>query len=266
MRVVVITGGTSGIGKECAEYFSERGDTVVVLARKPVGGVKNFYMCDVSINQMVHDVFAQINKKFGKIDVLINNAGYGVSGATEIIKEEVAREIFDVNYFGALNCIRNVLPFMPKTGRIINISSIVGFFPMPYRAFYAASKAALNSLSASVDAELKPYGIRSVAVCPGDVATNFGTNRVKNFETNERYGDRVENATMCINEDASTRMPPIKVAKAVYKVSLKRDPKPYTIVGRGYRTLYVAGRIFRPKTVHKVLGKIFDGRKPKKKK
>jgi len=260
-RVVVITGGTSGIGRACAEYFESRGDTVVVLARKKTAGINNFYMCDVAIPEMTKTVFAEINKKFGKIDVLINNAGYGISGATELISHEEAQDVFEVNFFGVLNCTNSALPYMGKGSMVINMSSMLGLLAAPYRALYNASKAALNSLTFSVAMELKPAGINVVAVCPADVKTNFSSNRVKVYDTNERYGERVKNAVTYINENEADRMDPIMVAAAAYKYSLKKNPKPFIIVGTKYKILYFLSKLFTAKFIYRIIAKMFDGRK-----
>ena len=258
-RVVVITGGTSGIGEACAKEFIKNGDTVICLSRKNSNHSQNFYMCDVSIEPMVHDVLERVYEKFGAFDVLINNAGYGVSGAVELIDGQEAQGIFDVNYFGVLNCIKYAIPYMKKGSKIINMSSATALFPLPFRALYCASKAAVNSLSYSTAMEVKPLGIDVIAVCPGDVKTNFTKNRVKISETNERYGDRIKNAALAIDLKEDKRMSPEVVSKKVYKISLKKHSKPLVIVGAKYKVLYFMTKIFPKKLVHAVIYKHFGG-------
>ncbi len=258
-RVVVITGGTSGIGEACAKEFINNGDTVIVMSRKNNNHSQNFYMCDVSIEPMVHDVFEKIYNKFGAFDILINNAGYGVSGAVELIDSGEAQSIFDVNYFGVLNCLKHAIPYMNKDSKIINMSSACALFPLPFRSLYCASKAAVNSLSFATAMEVKPLGINVVAVCPGDVKTNFTKNRVKVTETNERYGDRIKNAAENIDSKEDKRMSPDVVGKKVLKIANKKNPKPLVIVGGKYKFFYFMKKILPTRCLHSFLYKYFGG-------
>ena len=257
MRTVVITGGTSGIGKSCKDYFEKKGDIVVILARKNPENLDKFYACDVVDEKQVQETFKQINKTYGRIDVLINNAGYGLSGAVELIKNEDAKSMFDVNLFGVVNCTKASLPFMEKGGKIINISSVCALFPLQFRGYYCATKSALNMLTFSQNLECKPFGIHVGSVCPGDVKTNFTKNRVKIFDTNERYGDRIKNCAEKIDKKNDERMDPIVVAKATYKYSLKKNPKPFIIVGTKYKWLYFASKIVPAKLLHRCIYKMF---------
>jgi len=263
-RVVVITGGTSGIGESAAKLFVKNGDTVVVLARKNNNRCKNFYMCDVSNEVMVQDVFEKIYQQFGHIDVLINNAGYGISGAVELIDDQTMQHLFEVNYYGVVYCSKYCLPYMQKGGKIINISSACALFPLPFRSLYCASKAAVNMLSYSMRLELKPAGIEVMAICPGDVKTNFTKNRVKVFETNDRYGDRIKNAALTIDTREDKRMSPDKVAKVIYKQSLKKHNKPFVIVSGLYKFLYFLTKVFPQRWIHGAILKMFGGFKPVK--
>ena len=265
-RNVVITGGTSGIGKSCLEYFSNKGDNVIVLARNNPENLPNFYKCDVSSSKEVEQVFSLIGQKYTGIDVLINNAGYGISGAIELIPEEQIRNMFDVNFFGVINCYKSALPFMNKNSTIINVSSACALFPLPFRGIYCSSKSALNMLTFSMKMECKPFGVNVCSVCPGDVKTNFTKNRVKNFETNERYGERIKNATEKVDSREEKRMKPEVVAKAIYKVSLKKNPKPFVIVGAKYKILYFAMRFLPLSWLIHFTSKFFGGFKKDDKK
>ncbi len=263
-RVVVITGGTSGIGEACANEFIKNGDTVVVMSRKNHNHSQNFYMCDVSIEAMVNDVFDKIYKKFGGFDILINNAGYGVSGAVELIDSGEAESIFDVNYFGVLNCLKHAIPYMNKNSKIINMSSACALFPLPFRSLYCASKAAVNSLTFATAMEVKPLGINVISVCPGDVKTNFTKNRVKISKTNERYGERIQNAADTIDSKEDKRMSAEVVGKKVFKVAGKKNPKPLVIVGAKYKVFYFLQKVFPMRWVNGFLYKYFGGfKKPK---
>ncbi|MBQ3047992.1 MAG: SDR family NAD(P)-dependent oxidoreductase [Clostridia bacterium] len=260
-RNIVITGGTSGIGKACLDYFKSMGDNVVVLARKNPENLSNFFKCDVSNYEEVKEVFNQISNKYIGIDVLINNAGFGVSGAIELVGDQDIKSLFDVNVNGVINCYKCALPFIKKGGIVINISSVCAFFPLPFRGLYCASKSAVNMLSYGMKMECQPFGVRVACVCPGDVKTNFTKSRVKVFNTNERYGDRIENATNKIDGREDKRMPAEKVAKVIYKQSLKNNPKPYVIVGAKYKVLNFAMRFLPLSLLIKFTSKIFGGHK-----
>lgn len=261
MRNVVITGGTSGIGLACLNQFNKKGDRVIILARHNPENLPNFYACDVSNEEEVKKTFDEIGTKFGVIDVLINNAGFGISGAIELMPTSDIKKLFDVNFFGIINCYKHALPYMKKGGSIINISSVCAFFPLPFRGLYCASKSAVNLLTYSQRMECKPFGIKVSAVCPGDTKTNFTKNRVKNFETNDRYGDRIKNATEKVDSKENNRMKPEKIAKAIYKVSIKKNPKPYIIVGFKYKIL----KIFSLRILLYFTSKFFGGGKNKNK-
>lgn len=242
VRNVVITGGTSGIGKACLDLFSLKNDNVIILARKNPENLPNFYQCDVSDEDNVRQVFDSIGAKYTHIDVLINNAGHGISGAVELVDEKTSKNMFNVNLFGAINCYKYALPYMVKGSKILNISSVCALFPLPFRGLYCSSKSALNMLSYSQRMECKPFGVNVCAVCPGDVKTNFTKNRVKVFETNERYGERIKNAAEKIDNNEDKRMKPEKIAKAIYKISRKHNPKPYIIIGAKYKVLNFVNR------------------------
>lgn len=239
---VVITGGTSGMGKALAERFKNRGDTVIVLARtvEDENGIK----CDLSNEDEIKSAFKTITEKFGKVDILINNAGYGISGATELIPSSEARKIFDVNFFGTLFCIQNVLPLMQKGGKIINISSACAIFPLPFRTLYCASKSAVSMLSHSIRMEVSTAGVQVCAICPGEVKTNFTKNRIKNFETNSRYGNRIKSATDNIDKNESKRMPLSYAVEKIFKIISKTKLKPQYIIGKKYKILYSLFKTF----------------------
>lgn len=258
-RNIVITGGTSGIGKACLDYFTLKNDNVIVLARKNPDNLPNFYECDVTNEDNVRKVFDTIGAKYTHIDVLINNAGYGVSGAIELVDTNTAKNLFDVNLFGTINCYKYALPYMINGSKVINISSVCALFPLPFRGLYCSSKSALNMLTYSQRMECKPFGVDVCAVCPGDVKTNFTKNRVKVFDTNERYGDRIQNATDKIDNNEHKRMPAEKIAKAIYKVSKKRCTKPYFIVGTKYKVLNFVNRFIPLNLLLNCISKIYGG-------
>ena len=241
-RIVVITGGTSGIGKALAEKFVADNDKVMVLAIDANPENPNEYLCDVSNEEQVKGVFEDIKKRFGRVDILLNNAGFGMSGITELIPLEQSKKLFDVDFFGVVNCTKYALPLMQKGGKIVNTGSAMAFFPVPYRAYYAAVKSAVVSMTYAQRLELNNLGIDMCTICPGDIKTNFTANRVKEFATNERYGDAVVKATKRVDGRENKRIPVGVCANKMYKIINKKKYKPMYIIGKMHKFLYFISR------------------------
>lgn len=258
-KIIVITGATSGIGKKLKEFYKSDKDIVISLSRTEQQTPTSF-PCDISDPLQLKKAFDFISQQYGKIDILINNAGYGLTGATELISLDNAKNLFDVNFFGALNCIKMALPLMDNKSKIFNISSACALFPLPYRTLYCASKSAMNMLSLCIQMELKPYGIDVVSICPGDIKTNFSPNRVKNYDTNKRYENRIKNATDYIENREDKRMSIDKATKKIYKIMNKKNHKPQYIVGLKYKFFYFASKILPLKLFNKIIAIIFDGK------
>ena len=162
-KVCVITGGTSGIGKCTAQAMLEKGYTVYELSRRAQGieGLHHI-VADVTDEQTLAAAINEILQREDHIDVVINNAGFGISGAVEFTKTEDAQHQLDVNFFGMVRMNRQVLPIMRKQGygRIVNLSSVAGAIAIPFQTYYSASKAAINSYTMALANEVKPFGIQ----------------------------------------------------------------------------------------------------------
>lgn len=171
-KIAVLTGGTSGIGMQTALALKNAGYTVYELSRRAQGveGL-NHLVADVTDEAAVKKAVDEIVAREGKIDVLVNNAGFGISGAVEFTKTEDAKRLFDTNFFGMVNMNHAVVPVMREAGqgRIVNISSVAGQIPIPFQTYYSAAKAATNSYTMALANELRPYGITVCAVQPGDI-------------------------------------------------------------------------------------------------
>src|SRR3954464_1473389 len=171
-RVALVTGASAGIGQAAASALVGAGFTVYGTSRKAAPGEERggvvFLPLDVTDDQSVAGAVAEVLHRSGRVDVLVNNAGLGVSGAAEESSIEQARALFETNVFGAMRMTRSVLPVMRQqgSGRIINVSSIVGLIPVPFMALYASSKHALEGYSQSVDHELREHGVRVLLVEP----------------------------------------------------------------------------------------------------
>lgn len=263
-RIVVISGGTSGIGKAVANRFREIGDIVLAFGRNPS---ENEFKVDVTKEEQVKSFFNFIKDKYGKIDILINSAGYGISGAAELAKLEEVKRLFDVNYFGTLRCCQIALPLMNAGAKIINISSCCALFAMPFRIHYCASKAAVSMLTYGLKMELSDAKIDACVINPGDVKTNFINTRIKNFETNEKYKDRVQNAQELVDKNNNKRMTTEYAASKIFKIANKKKMKAMYIIGRKYKLFNFLIRLFPINVFLKVSNKIFGGwRSPHSKK
>lgn len=256
-KVVVITGATSGIGTAAAELFRARGARVVCVARRK-SPVFDSVCADVTDAEQVTRAFGEILEKYGRIDVLVNNAGGGISGSAEDTAPEDAERLFALNFFGALNTVRAVLPHMRSQGggTIVNISSVAAEFAIPFQSFYSASKAALSSLTAALRNEAAPFGVKVSAVLPGDVKTNFTAARRK-FASNPAYGDHAERAVAAMERDERGGMPPEKVAKAIVAVAQRKNPPVKKTVGFKYKLFVALARILPSRLVSYILGKMY---------
>lgn len=181
-KVVVVTGVSSGIGRVTAALFTRHGFRVFGTVRDltgamPIAGVELVAM-DIRREDSVALAIQSVIDQAGQIDVLVNNAGTTLVGAVEESSTDEARSLFDTNVFGMLRTIKAVLPQMraQNYGRIINVSSVLGFLPAPYMGLYAASKHAVEGLSESLDHEVRQFGIRVSLVEPSFTKTNLDLN------------------------------------------------------------------------------------------
>ncbi len=254
-KIIVVTGGTAGVGKAVAEML-QKNNTVIVLSRSAPNNGATSFACDVSDKQRVQEVFDTIGKLYGHIDILLNNAGYGISGATELIAEEAARKVIDVNFFGVLFCSQCALPYMGAGARIANVSSVAGISPSPFRALYNSSKAAVTMLSASMRLETKAFGVDVIALCLGDIATDFAAHRDRFVVTNERYGDAVAAVDRFVEHWGNEKKMPLeKAAAEICRVLAKKKTKYRHFIGNKYKFFNVINSFF-PNTVMKLVTKI----------
>jgi len=178
-KVVLITGCSTGIGRDLAIRLSEAEYQVVATARnvETLQGIPGALKLSMDVTQAdsVQQAVAQTIERFGQIDVLVNNAGYALRGVLEEIPIEQVQQMFDVNVFGVMRMIRAVAPQMrrQRAGRIINLSSIAGKLSTPVNGTYSATKFAVEALSDALRVELAPFGIQVIVVEPGSIKTHF---------------------------------------------------------------------------------------------
>src|SRR5712692_5112887 len=179
-KVALVTGVSSGIGQATASLLVDRGFRVFGTMRKPSGtdgqlANVELVRLDVRDEESVRSCVRTVLDRAGRIDALVNNAGHSLIGSSEETSMEEAKEVFETNFFGVLRMIQAVLPTMreQRSGRIVNISSVLGFLPAPYMGIYAASKHALEGYSESLDHEIRIFGVRAVLVEPVLTRTNL---------------------------------------------------------------------------------------------
>src|SRR6058998_503399 len=181
-KIALVTGASSGIGEATAERLAKAGYKVYGTSRRGAeAGKRPFEMLplDVTSDQSVEAAVSEVMRRDGRIDLLVNNAGFGVAPAgAEESSIDQAKAIFETNFFGLIRMTRAVVPHMRRqgNGRIINIGSVLGFLPMPYGALYAATKHALEGYSESLDHELRTRGIRVSVIEPANTNTKFDAN------------------------------------------------------------------------------------------
>lgn len=254
-QVVLITGASSGIGKESARLLSQRGYKVYGAARRidkmkelEQFGVKLLEM-DVTDDDSMTAGITSIIKNEGRIDVLVNNAGYGSYGALEDVPISEAKYQFEVNIFGLARLTQLVLPYMRQkhSGRIINISSIGGRIGEPHGAWYHATKFAVEGLSDSLRMELKEFGIDVVVIQPGAIKTEWaGIAREKMLETSgsTAYSSLTQkHAAMFEKAEGTTGSEPIVIARTIEKAVTASKPKTRYAAGYGAKAILTARSI-----------------------
>ncbi|MFT5216266.1 MAG: NAD(P)-dependent dehydrogenase (short-subunit alcohol dehydrogenase family) [Glaciecola sp.] len=259
-KVVLITGGSSGIGKSIGEFLSKKGFHVYGTSRDPKKYVDSLFplvALDVTDVNSINNCVSQVIKKAGRLDVLINNAGAGITGPIEEIPETEIKRNFETNFFGPINVIKAVLPQMREqnSGLIINITSIAGYMGLPYRGIYSASKGALELITEAFRMEIKDFNIKMTNVAPGDFATNIAAGRyhapvLENSAYKEPYG----NTLKLMDAHVDSGKDPNIMAKMIYKIIEIKNPKGHYKVGEFMQKFsIVLKRILPDKVYEKML-------------
>ena len=236
-KVVLITGGSSGIGKSIGEYLQQKGMTVYGTSRNPENVTNSLFpllALDVRDTNTIAKAIAEVVAQEGRIDVLINNAGVGITGPIEEIPIQEIKNHFDTNFYGPIAVIQAVLPQMRKqqSGLIINITSIAGYMGLPYRGIYSASKGALEILTEALRMETKSFGIAITNVAPGDFATNIAASR---YHAPIIKGSPYETVYDTILKEMNSHVDaggnPNQMATAIFKIINTKNPKIHYKVG-----------------------------------
>jgi NAD(P)-dependent dehydrogenase (short-subunit alcohol dehydrogenase family) len=237
-KVALVTGASSGIGEATAQRLVTAGYTVYGTSRRSApAGRRSFEMLplDVTSDESVGAVITDVMRLAGRIDLLVNNAGFSIAPAgAEESSIEQARSIFDTNFFGIVRMTRAVVPHMrhQRAGRIINIGSVLGFLPAPYMALYAATKHAIEGYSESLDHELRTRGIRVSVIEPAYTKTQFDAHLLEADSKLDEYREvRAAVGNRLLEAVAAADKPGI-VADVVLKAAAAARPKLRYTAGR----------------------------------
>lgn len=251
-KVILVTGGSSGIGKSIGDLLTSKGFTVYGTSRHPERYSNSSFpllKLDVSLENQISDVVNTIHSNEGRIDVLINNAGMGITGPIEETPKKEIVNVFDVNFFGPIEMIKSVLPIMrtQQSGLIINITSIAGYMGLPYRGIYSATKGALEILTESLRMETKDFGIKICNLAPGDFATNIAQGRFHSpIVKGSPYEKAYQNTLDLIDSHVHKGLDPGLVAKSVLKIINQRSPKIHYQVGSFFQKFSIVLKYILP--------------------
>ena len=261
-NVVLITGASSGIGKACAEHLHRRGYRVYGTSRraskfpdKPatVTDLSDSFQLipmDVISDESVEQGIQWVLSQEGRIDVVVNNAGYGLAGAVEDTQLEEAKTQLETNFFGVVRVCRGVLPVMREQGGgyIVNISSIGGFVGIPFQGFYSASKFALEGSTESLRIEVMPYGIKVVLIQPGDFNTNLTINRrkAKEAELGSVYLSKFMKALGVMETDEMHGPSPERIGFLLERIIMAKSPRLRYVTGPASEKLTSGLKKFMP--------------------
>lgn len=258
--IALVTGDSSGIGKSTCEALVKAGCTVYGLSRREFNPSNYTHLrADVSDVATIEKAINEILGKEKKIDIVINCAGYGISGAVEFTDIEDAKKQFDINFFGMVNVDKVILPIMRKQGfgRIVNISSLAAIVPIPFQTYYSASKAAINSYTMATANEVKPYGITMTAIQPGDIATAFTDMRCKELAGDKEYGGRISKSVAVMEHDERNGMSSEVAGAYIAKIALKKKVKPLYAIGFQYKAVAFLVKIMPCGPANKLIGMLY---------
>lgn len=229
-RVVLITGASSGLGRAAAEHLSTLGHRVYGASRRPTAEQRPYEVVamDVTDAGSVERGVAAIVAAAGRIDVLVNNAGFGIAASIEDTPIGDAHALMETNFFGTLRMCQAVLPVMraQRSGLIINVSSIGGLMGLPYQGLYSASKFAIEGLTEALRMEVAPYGIHVALLEPGDFNTPFTVNRRQSSVRHDSpYAAAHARALAVIEADEAKGFPPEAIGPIVARIIASPRPR-----------------------------------------
>jgi short-subunit dehydrogenase len=266
MKVIVVTGASSGIGLAMTQYFCQKGHHVYGISRTKMyeKNVRSI-QADVTDFKQLKQAYEDIYEVEGRIDVLVNNAGMGISGSVEDTSYEDAAYLMNVNFMGVFNSTKAMIPLLRKSGggKILNMSSVAARLGIPFQAFYSSSKAAINAFSEALNIEVSPFNIQVCSIMPGDIKTGFTKNRKKNAVDSIFYKKRVDKSVSVMEEDERNGMDPEYAAKVVLKLIEKKRIPLYKTIGFKYKIFVLLHKFLPAKLANNVVGMVYGFKKEK---
>lgn len=267
--IIILTGGSAGIGKATAELLMKRGHTVYALSRRGgedctegAGSIINI-IADVTKPETLEKAVAEVIAKSGRIDALVCNAGNGIAGSVEDTSNEEVRYQMETNFFGVVNTVKAVLPYMraQRSGRIIAMSSVAAIVPIPFQAFYSASKSAILLYMQALGMELAQWNIECGCVLPGDTKTDFTASRkytVASQAPDSPYKAQMEKSVGKMEADERSGMEPAVIARAIASQLTRRHVKPALIPGAQYKFICFLMKIVPQRLRLKIVNAIYS--------
>ena len=256
-EVAIVTGGSGGIGRCTAMSLAKAGCKVYELSRHAKEGTPGVehLTADMTDEQSVQAAVAEVERREGRIDILVCNAGFGISGAAEYTTPEDAHAQLELNLYGADRAARAVIPVMGG-GRIVCMSSIAGILPIPFQLWYSVSKAAINAYVLALQNEVRPFGISVCAVMPGDISSGFTANRKKTLRE-DAYGGRVSRSVARMEHDEETGMSPEAAGEFIAKTALRKNSRPLIALGLPYKAAAAAAKLLPRRLSNRIIGMMY---------
>ena len=266
-KTVLLTGGSSGIGLATATLLSNEGFTVYATSRSGSIPVEHpsihFIKADVNNTDQMRKLVQYIIQVHGTLDTVICNAGNGIAGSIEDCSMEEIRFQLETNFFGVVNTVQACLPSLRKNsrGQILIISSLAAVVPIPYQAFYAASKSASNILAQALAIEVKPFNIQVCSVLPGDTKTNF--TQARNYATlskseDSAYLKKMLTSVKKMEDDEQNGMTSDSVARIIVAEVKAKKMRNVVVPGFSNKIFYTLARILPSKLIIAILNKLYN--------
>lgn len=263
-KVIFITGASSGLGKACADYLLKRGHIIFGTSRGADFSTLaydennvNLLPLELQNENSIKEAINFVISLCGKIDVVINNAGYGFASPIEDAPIEEVRKLFAVNFLGSVSVVQQMMPIFRRQsyGLIINVSSLAGRFSLPFNGFYAGTKFALEAISESLYMELRGTNIRVVLVEPGDMSTNFTNSRKEFIKSNSYYNELFNIALNITKRDEENGADPNTIVESINNIVNSKRPKFRYAVGKEARFVSILHKILPDRIFLYFLGK-----------
>lgn len=258
-QIAIVTGGTSGIGLATAQALRQAGYTVYTFSRRGRGPEGLHHLCaDVTDEDAVRVAVEQVIAREGQLDLVVNCAGFGISGAVEFTDTADAIRLFDANFFGMVRVNRACLPYLRQSrGRILNVSSVAAPVAIPFQAYYSCTKAAVNDYSLALANEVRPFGVTVAAVMPGDIATGFTAAREKSAAGDDVYGGRIARSVAKMERDEKTGMAPQVAGAYLCHLARKKRLKGLYAIGFTYKFFCLLAKLLPVRVLNALVFQLY---------